>query len=79
MGLHSACVLQGLFFTSLDFHIPFSLMGEDRAELGQETGGGKRWCSAFLIRTLRWCLVFGLFSWAGATPADPLLGEGSAC
>lgn len=49
MGLCSARALHGLFFTSLEFHVAFSLMGEDRAELGQETGGGKRWYSAFSI------------------------------
>lgn len=39
-------------------------MGEGREELGQETGGGKRWCSV-PRRTSCWCLVFGVFSWEG--------------
>lgn len=76
MGLHSACALQGLFFTSLDFHIPFSLMGEDRAELGQETGGGKRWCSAFLIRISCRCLVLGCFLGQVRSLQTPFLEKG---
>lgn len=60
MGLCSARALHGLFFTSLDI-LAFPLMGEDRAELGQETGGGKRWYSAFSMGYRVGVLSLGCF------------------